>query len=157
FATLIIIAAYLPLFAFQRVEAKLFLPMAYAVGYAQFGALLFALTVVPGLAYVAYRTPRHLFTNSVLTSLEVQYQRALAGLLGRPIIHLGIIGLAAIAVVWFGMTVGREFLPELDEGSIWLQVQMPAGISLNKATEMAASLRKAVREFPEVSYIVTQL
>ncbi len=56
-----------------------------------------------------------------------------------------------------GATVGREFLPELDEGSIWLQVQMPAGISLTKATEMAADLRRAVRAFPEVSYIVTQL
>ncbi len=157
FATLIIIAAYLPLFAFQRVEAKLFLPMAYAIGYAQFGALLFALTVVPGLAYVAYRSPRHLFHNSVLDWLELQYHSALEGLLRRPSIAFGLTGLAAVAVVWFGMTVGREFLPELDEGSIWLQVQMPAGISLNKATEMAANLRKVVREFPEVSYIVTQL
>ena len=157
FATLIIIAAYLPLFAFQRVEAKLFLPMAYAVGYAQFGALLFALMVVPGLAYVAYRTPRHLFHNAVLDWLEVQYHRALERLLRRPSIGFGLTSLAAGAVVWLGMTVGREFLPELDEGSIWLQVQMPAGISLNKAAEMAASLRNAVREFPEVSYIVTQL
>jgi cobalt-zinc-cadmium resistance protein CzcA len=157
FATLIIIAAYLPLFAFQRVEAKLFLPMAYAVGYAQFAALMFALAVVPGLAYVAYRSPRHLFQNSVLAWLEVQYHRALDGLLRQPRIAFGLTALAAAAVVWFGSTVGREFLPELDEGSIWLQVQMPTGISLSKATEMAASLRKAVREFPEVSYIVTQL
>src|SRR6516162_1226258 len=157
FATLIIIAAYLPLFSFQRVEAKLFLPMAYAIGYAQFGALLFALMVVPGLAYVAYRTPRHLFHNAVLDWLEVQYHRALERLLRRPSIGFGLTSLAAGAVVWLGMTVGREFLPELDEGSIWLQVQMPAGISLNKAAEMAASLRNAVREFPEVSYIVTQL
>src|SRR5215475_12588169 len=63
FATLIIIAAYLPLFAFQRVEAKLFLPMAYAIGYAQLGALVFALLVVPGLAYMAYRKPRRVFRN----------------------------------------------------------------------------------------------
>ncbi|WP_426423615.1 efflux RND transporter permease subunit [Bradyrhizobium genosp. A] len=157
FATLIIIAAYLPLFAFQRVEAKLFLPMAYAVGYAQFGALLFALTVVPGLAYVAYRHPRHLFHNAVLDWLEIRYHRALEGLLRRTSIAFGLTALAAAAVVWSGSTVGREFLPELDEGSIWLQVQMPAGISLDKATEMAGGLRKTVREFPEVSYIVTQL
>jgi hypothetical protein len=52
FATAIIITTYLPLFAFQRIEAKLFYPMAYAVGYAQLGALAFALLVVPGLAYV---------------------------------------------------------------------------------------------------------
>ena len=53
--------------------------------------------------------------------------------------------------------IGREFLPYIDEGTIWLQVQMPPGISFAKATEMSRELRKAVREFPEVSYIVTQL
>src|SRR5579871_1177207 len=157
FATLIIIAAYFPLFAFQRVESKLFLPMAYAVGYAQFGALAFALMLIPGLAYMAYRRPRHIFHNSVLDWLEDQYHRALQRLLHRPSITFVLDRGAAVAVVWLGATVGREFLPELDEGSIWLQVQMPAGISLAKATEMAADLRKAVREFPEVSHIVTQL
>jgi cobalt-zinc-cadmium resistance protein CzcA len=157
FATLIIITAYLPLFAFQRVEAKLFLPMAYAVGYAQLGALLFALLVVPGLAYMAYRKPRRIFHNPVLDWLEAQYHRTLEGSLRRPVIA-GLLGCAAAAaVVGLGATVGREFLPELDEGTIWLQVQMPAGISLGKATEMAADLRKSVRAFPEVSYVVTQL
>ncbi len=66
FATAIIITTYLPLFAFQRIEAKLFYPMVYAVGYAQLGALAFALLVVPGLAYVAYRRPRRVFHNPVL-------------------------------------------------------------------------------------------
>jgi heavy metal efflux system protein len=157
FATLIIICAYLPLFAFQRVEAKLFLPMAYAVGYAQFGALAFALMLVPGLAYMAFRHPRRTFHNPVLLSIEGGYDRALRRCLGAPRIVFALAGIAATAVVWLGMTVGREFLPELDEGTIWLQVQMPSGISLTRATEMAGELRKAVREFPEVSYVVTQL
>ncbi len=63
FATAIIIITYLPLFAFQRVEAKLFYPMVYAVGFAQLGALVFALLVIPGLAYVAYRRPRRRFSQ----------------------------------------------------------------------------------------------
>jgi cobalt-zinc-cadmium resistance protein CzcA len=157
FATLIIICAYLPLFAFQRVEAKLFLPMAYAVGYAQFGALAFALMLIPGLAYMAFRKPRRVFHNTVLLWIEQWYDRVLRQCLHRPGIIFALAGAAAVAVVGLGMTVGREFLPELDEGTIWLQVQMPAGISLSKATEMAGELRKAVREFPEVSYVVTQL
>ena len=65
FATLIIITAYLPLFAFQRVEKKLFSPMAYVVGYSLLGALLFALAVIPGLALVTYRRPRRLSTTGL--------------------------------------------------------------------------------------------
>ncbi|CAN2535897.1 Cobalt-zinc-cadmium+resistance+protein+CzcA [Methylocapsa aurea] len=157
FATLVIIVTYLPLFAFQRVEAKLFTPMVFAVGYAQFGALTFALIIAPGLAYVAYRRPMRLFHNPVIEWLESRYRDILRRLLDRPTIAMGGAGIAAAAVIVLGATVGREFLPELDEGSIWLQVQMPAGISLGKATEMAADLRRATLEFPEVLYVVTQL
>jgi cobalt-zinc-cadmium resistance protein CzcA len=157
FATLVIIVTYLPLFAFQRVEAKLFTPMVFAVGYAQFGALTFALVIVPGLAFVAYRRPTRLFHNPAIAWLESRYRRALDHLLDRPTIALCGAAITAVAVIVLGATVGREFLPELDEGSIWLQVQMPAGLSLRKATEMAADLRRATLEFPEVSYVVTQL
>ena len=132
-------------------------PMAYAVGFAQFGALLFALMLIPGLAYLAYRKPRRVFHNPVLGWLEAGYRWALQHSLYRPRITYVLTACAAVAVVWLGVTVWREFLPELDEGSIWFHAQMPAGISLETATEMAADLRKAVREFPEVSHIVTQL
>jgi len=157
FATLIIICAYIPLFALQRVEAKLFSPMAYAVGFAQLGALVFALALTPGLAYLTYRRPRRVFRNPVLTWLEARYRRALERSLHRPRIAYGLSAIAAVAVVWFGSTISREFLPLLDEGSITIHVSMPAGISLATASEMAADLRHVVREFPEVSHVVTHL
>jgi heavy metal efflux system protein len=157
FSTCIIIAAYLPLFAFQRIEAKLFHPTAYAVGYAQFGALLFALMVIPGLAYLAYRRPRRVFRNPVLDWLEVGYRETLQRSLRRPSIAYALSAGAAVAVVLLGITVWREFLPELDEGSIWLHAELPPGISLEKAAEMTADLRRTVKEFPEVSYAVTHL
>ncbi len=157
FATLIIITTYLPLFAFQRIEAKLFYPMAYAVGFAQVGALAFALLVVPGLAYVAYRRPRRIFRNHVLESIEASYRRALAGSLRSPSIAYLLSVAAAIAVVALGATVWREFLPDLDEGSIWLHAELPPGISLQKATEMVAELRRAVNAFPEVAYVVSHI
>jgi cobalt-zinc-cadmium resistance protein CzcA len=130
FATMIIITAYLPLFAFQRVEAKLFYPMVYAVGYAQLGALLLVLTLVPGLAYLAYRKPRRVFRNPVLEWLETGYPQLLRRLLDRPAIVYVLSASAVIAVVTLGATVWREFLPELDEGSIWLHAELPGGLSL---------------------------
>ena len=154
FATLIIITAYLPLFAFQRVEAKLFYPMAYAVGFAQLGALIFALMLLPGLAYLAYRRPQRVFHNAVLNWLEAIYRRALRRLLERPGIAYALAAGAAVVVICLGLTVWREFLPELDEGSIWLHAEMPGGISLATANKMVVDLRDAVNEFPEVSDVV---
>ncbi|MEJ0004157.1 MAG: CusA/CzcA family heavy metal efflux RND transporter, partial [Pararobbsia sp.] len=157
FATLIIMAAYLPLFAFQRAEGKLFSPMAYTVGYALFGALLATVTLIPGLAYMALRKPRKIHHNRVLARLQQGYFRSLDGCLAHRRLSY-VIGAASLALVLvLGATIGREFLPELDEGSLWLQVQMPSGLSVDKAIEMANELRRVVRTFPEVSYIVTQL
>ena len=157
FATLIIITAYLPLFAFERAEAKLFSPMARTVGYALLGSLICAFTLIPGLALVAFRRPRRIFRNRPLEVLTRAFGRALGGMLTRPLIAYIAGGATLVAVVLLGTTIGREFLPDLDEGALWLQVQLPSGISLDKASEMAGQLRQAVREFPEVSYAITQL
>jgi heavy metal efflux system protein len=155
FATLIIIAAYLPLFALQRVEAKLFYPMAYAVSFAQFGALAFTLLMIPGIAYLAYRRPQRVFHNPVLAWLERAYRWTLRGSLERPRIAYALVICAAAGVVWLSVSIWREFLPDIDEGSIWLHGEMPAGLSLEKASEMTAELRRALLEFPEVSSVVT--
>lgn len=157
FAKVIIITAYLPLFAFQRVEKKLFSPMAYTVGYALIGATLAALALVPGLALAAYAKPRKIFHNPVLHWLDGAYGRATKRLLRRPVLALIPAVAAALLAVILGITVGKEYLPELDEGSIWLQVQLPPGLALATSSRMAGELRTAAREFPEVSYIVTQL
>src|SRR5208337_4631225 len=157
FATLIIITAYLPLFAFERAEAKLFSPMAYTVGYALFGALLCTLTLIPGLAYMAFRKPRPVFHNRPLEWLQGGFRRGLERMLAVPKVAYMIGGAALIAVIGLGVTTGREFLPELDEGTLWLQVQLPTGLSLDKASEMAGQLRRTLHEFPQVSYAITQL
>ncbi|WP_285410523.1 CusA/CzcA family heavy metal efflux RND transporter [Variovorax sp. efr-133-TYG-130] len=157
FATLIIITAYFPLFAFERAEGKLFKPMAFTVGYALVGALLCAITLIPSLAYVALRKPMKPFVNKPLVWLTGAYRRVLGHLLRVPAIAyaLSIAALAAVAIL--GATAGREFLPDIDEGALWLQVQLPSGLSLDKASEMTAELRHVLLEYPEVSYVVTQL
>lgn len=156
FASLIIITAYLPLFSFERAEAKLFTPMAYTMAYALFGALLSALALVPALAYIAFRKPGRVYHNRWLEWLTDRYDRLLAACLDQPRIAYGIVAFALMAVVGLGATIGREFLPDLDEGALWLQVQMPTGLALNKASDMASDLRRAVLKYPEVSYVVTQ-
>jgi len=156
FASLIIITAYLPLFSFERAEAKLFTPMAYTMAYALFGALLTTLALVPGLAYYAFRKPAPVYHNRWLEWLTIRYERALAACIEQPRIIYGIVAFALLAVIGLGATVGRDFLPDLDEGALWLQVQMPTGLALNKASDMASELRRAILKFPEVSYVVTQ-
>ncbi len=156
FASLIIITAYLPLFSFERAEAKLFTPMAYTMGYALFGALLTALALVPGLAYFAYRKPGRVYHNRWLEWLTHRYERVLSVCIAQPRIVYGIALFALLAVIGLGATVGRDFLPDLDEGALWLQVQMPTGLALNRASDMASALRREILKFPEVSYVVTQ-
>jgi len=156
FASLIIITAYLPLFSFERAEAKLFTPMAYTMAYALFGALLTTLALVPGLAYYAYRKPAPVYHNRWLEWLTIRYERVLAACIAQPYIVYGITIFAVLAVIGLGATVGRDFLPDLDEGSLWLQVQMPTGLALNKASDMASELRREILKFPEVSFVVTQ-
>ncbi len=156
FASLIIITAYLPMFSFERAEAKLFTPMAYTMGYALFGALLTSLALVPGLAYMAFRTPGRVYHNRWLERLTVWYDQVLAACLEQPRIIYGVAIFALLAVVGLGGTVGRDFLPDLDDGALWLQVQMPTGLALNKASDMASDLRRAILKYPEVSYVVTQ-
>jgi cobalt-zinc-cadmium resistance protein CzcA len=156
FASLIIITAYFPLFSFERAEAKLFTPMAYTMGYALFGSLLCALALVPGLAYFAFRMPAKAYENKWLETITRVYDDMLETCLAKPRIIYTAAALAICAVVWLGATVGREFLPNLDEGSLWLQVQLPTGLALDKASDMAGDLRRAVLKYPEVSFIVTQ-
>ncbi|CDG81509.1 efflux RND transporter permease subunit [Janthinobacterium agaricidamnosum] len=156
FGMTVIIAAYLPLFAFQRIEYKLFSPMAYAVGSALLGALVVALTLIPGLAWLAFRKPRRMFHNPVLEKLSALYAGFLQRAIGKRRWAIGVCGAALAGLLVLGGTIGRDFLPYLDEGSLWLQVQMPSGITLDKASDMASELRRATLEFPEVSYMVTQ-
>lgn len=157
FSTLIIITAYLPLFAFEHIESKLFTPMAYTVGYALFGALAVALLLIPGLAFMAYRKPRAIYHNRWLEKLSAIYHAQIRRVIDKHKLVLGV--LSVILVLAGGLTwlVGKDFLPPLDEGSIWIQVQLPPGISIEKSKQMGEELRREVRKFSEVSYVMTQV
>lgn len=156
FSTLIIITAYLPLFAFERVEKKLFTPMAFTVGYALFGALLVALLLIPGLAYVIYKKPQKIYHNRWLEKLTNIYHNCIKKIMQKP--KKIFIPLSVVLLVTGGLTyiVGKDFLPPLDEGSIWLQVQLPPGISLEKSKELSDELRAKTMKYGEVTYVMVQ-
>jgi cobalt-zinc-cadmium resistance protein CzcA len=157
FATLIIMTAYVPLLGLERAESKLFSPIAYTIVYALFGTLICSLMLIPGLAFIAFRKPRKIFHNKPLEWLRNGYRHLLGQCLDAPIGIYILTIISFLAVVELGATAGKDFLPELDEGSLWLQVQMPTGLSLDKASEMASELRNVIKEFPEVETAISQL
>lgn len=156
FSSVIIITTYLPLFAFERVENKLFTPMAFTVGYALIGALLVALFLIPGLAYLLYRKPQQTYQNKWLEKLSSIYNRQTNRIMERPKSVFAPLGFILAAAIILTVMVGKDFLPQLDEGSIWLQVQLPPGISLEKSKEMSDTLRQRVMKYEEVTYAMVQ-
>jgi len=156
FATLIIIIAYLPLFAFSSVEKKLFTPMAFTLSFALLGALVTTLILLPGLAFAVYKKPQKVYHNRWLEHLIEIYKQQTAKIINAP--KKIILPIAVILLINIGLSifVGKDFLPPLDEGSIWIQVQMPPGISFEKAKEMSSTLRYKIKEFDEVTYVMTQ-
>lgn len=156
FSTIIIITAYLPLFAFERVEKKLFTPMAFTVGYALFGALAVALLLIPGLAYVIYRKPQKLYHNKWLEKISTAYGKIIEKIMQAPKKVILPVSLVLATAGVLSYNVGKDFLPELDEGSIWLQVQLPPGISLAKAKEMSDTLRARTLKHSEITYMMVQ-
>jgi cobalt-zinc-cadmium resistance protein CzcA len=156
FSSIIIITAYLPLFAFERIEKKLFTPMAFTVGYALLGALAVAIFLIPGLAYTVYRKPQKTYKNRWLETLTEKYNKITETLLAKPKRVLTMLIIATIGALTLTIMVGKDFLPQLDEGSIWLQVQLPPGISLDRSKLMSDTLRRRMMKFPEVTYVMVQ-
>ncbi|MBQ7222733.1 MAG: efflux RND transporter permease subunit [Bacteroidales bacterium] len=157
FSTLIIIVAYMPLFAFEHIERRLFTPMAFTVGYALIGALSVALLLTPGLSFSAYYKPKKVYHNKWLEKLNARYAAAITNIVEKPRMVTIVLAVTLLGAGVFTATVGKDFLPPLDEGSIWVQVQLPPGVSLNKATEMSDEIRKVLSSYEETSYVITQL
>lgn len=156
FSSIIIITTYLPLFAFERVEKKLFTPMAFTVGYALLGALAVALFLIPGLAYVLYKKPQKTYQNKWLIKLSEIYNRQTERIIEKPKSVFAPLAIILVAATILTITVGKDFLPQLDEGSIWLQVQLPPGISLDKSKAMSDTLRQHLIKYDEVTYAMIQ-
>jgi heavy metal efflux system protein len=156
FSLLIIIAAYIPLLTLERVERRLFTPMALTVCYALIGSLLASLTLVPALATYLYGDRTRVRRHRVLEWLNARYARVTdAAVRFAPVTVLAAGVVVAVALV-LGSRLGSEFLPQLDEGVIWIRANLPAGISLEKSAEEAVRMRRLIRESPEVKLVMSQ-
>ena len=156
FSSIIIITTYLPLFAFERVEKKLFTPMAFTVGYALIGALAVAIFLIPGLAYLLYKKPQKTYHNKWLEKLSSIYNKQTNRIIEKPKSVFAPLAVILFAAIILTIMVGKDFLPQLDEGSIWLQVQLPPGISMEKSKAMSDTLRQRIVRFDEVTYAMIQ-
>lgn len=163
FSVTIIILAYMPILLMTRVEGKLFSPMALTLAFAVIGSMLAALTFIPVLVSFVYNKaisrPDKSFKehkNFVLSFLEKSYSKTLDKLLKHykktVIIGFGIV----VVLIGFGAKLGTEFLPELDEGSIFLRGNFPAGITIQENAKYAPKIRKIITKYPQIAFAITQ-
>ena len=156
FSLLIIISAYIPLFTLERVERRLFTPMAFTVCYALLGSMLLALTLIPVLATYLFDGKAKAWHNPVLGWCATGYGRILRAVVRTPWPAVMIAGACVIGAFSMAGSLGSEFLPQLDEGVIWVRANFPAGISIQKSADMATQIRGLLRAFPEVKLVSSQ-
>ncbi|MBI4909051.1 MAG: efflux RND transporter permease subunit [Acidobacteria bacterium] len=156
FSMLIIILAHLPIFTLQRHEGRIFAPMAYTVTSALIGSLLFSLTLVPLLCLLLLRKPVPERETFVVRLAKRIYQPILTSALKNryAVIATALVALgASLALV---PKLGSEFLPELNEGSVWVNFTLPPGISLTEVQSVLRNVRKTLHKYPEVNAVVSQ-
>jgi cobalt-zinc-cadmium resistance protein CzcA len=157
FSVLIIITVYLPILFFQRVEGKMFIPMASTICFALLGALVLTLTTIPVLCSFGLRRVTAEHDSVVMRWARQLYVPGLHWTLERPRTTMTlalVLLLVSFAAVPF---LGSEFLPELDEGDIWVRAKLPIGVSLEGAERYVHQMREILLKSPEVRTVVSQL
>ncbi len=158
FSKAIIITAFLPIFTFQRVEGKIFSPMAFTLSFALLGAIILTLTLVPALlSYTMKREDMGEKHSAWMHALQNGYQWILlASAKCRGLIVLASLAVLTLSILLAPM-LGSEFLPKLDEGNIWLTVDLPPSAGLEKTKEVERHIRKILTSYQEVNLVVAHV
>src|SRR5271169_508724 len=159
YAIAIIITAYLPVFTLQRVEGRLFRPMAWTVAFALLGALLFSMLIAPVLCSVFFKNGVHEWRNPVMDYLKSSYRKAARWAIEHRPVTVGVASFAVCLALFltFGDVIGSEFLPHLDEGAIWARGTLANSTSLTEGERFTNSARYVFAAFPEVKTVVSQV
>ncbi len=158
FARGIIITSYLPIFTLQAVEGRLFKPMAWTVTFALIGALAFAVLVAPVAASLCYRNGAKEWQNPIMLWLIRHYRTAVRAAILHRNTTFGISAVLFLIAIFltFGGPIGSEFLPHLDEGSIWVRGTLPPSEGPTASTDFTNRARLVMASFPEVTQVVSQ-
>lgn len=157
YSVAIIVLAYLPLFSLQRVEGKLFSPMAYTLSFAICGSMLFALSVVPVILSFVLKKSITEWENPVARELRNMYEKILPYVLEKKHLVVSITLVLVVGVLVVASKMGTEFLPNLDEGSVNIRTVLSTGMNLQQSTAIANDIRDELRHRPEVESAVTQV
>ncbi|MBC7556873.1 MAG: efflux RND transporter permease subunit [Chryseobacterium sp.] len=156
FSKIIIITSLIPIFSFQKVEGKMFSPLAFTLGFALLGALLFTLTLVPVLSNILLnknvREKHNPFVNFWDRTVERGFKFTFRN---KKISLLVAVGLLVVTL-FSAKFLGTEFLPPLNEGALWVTAEMPMSTSLNESLKTTDKLKKVILSFPEVTDVLTQ-
>jgi cobalt-zinc-cadmium resistance protein CzcA len=156
FAAAIIIAGFVPLFTLSGIEGHIFGPMAKTYAYAIAGGLIATFTVAPALSLIMFRGKVQESDTKLVQWLRRGYQPALEFVLANRIITFCGIALIAVLAVVALRSLGLEFLPKLEEGNLWVRATFPQSISLEDSDSYVNSMRRVMRNYPEVESVVSQ-
>jgi cobalt-zinc-cadmium resistance protein CzcA len=158
YAIAIIITAYLPIFTLQRVEGRLFHPMAWTVAFALLGALIFSILITPVLASFAFRNGAHEWHNPIMHFLTERYRTAVRWAIRRRALTVGagVLGLFVALYLALSGVIGSEFLPHLDEGALWVRGTLAPSTGPDEGIRVSNQARIILCSFPEVPQCTSQ-
>ena len=156
FSKLIIITALIPIFSFQKVEGKMFSPLAYTLGFALLGALIFTLTLVPVMSSMLLKKNVREKNNRFVHFINAKCSALFDLFYAHRKLTIGMATVIAGVGLWLFSFLGTEFLPQLNEGSIYIRATLPQSISLDESVTLANKMRKKLLTFPEVRQVLSQ-
>lgn len=157
FSKLIIITALIPIFSFQKVEGKMFSPLAYTLGFALLGALFYTLTLVPVLCSFLLNKNVREKNNPVVNFFDKTVSRGFEWCYAHKKLSM-IAATAFLGLSLFSATMlGTEFLPQLNEGALWVTAELPMSMSLPESVKMSQKIRRDLKTFPEVKQVLSQV
>src|SRR5580658_10339648 len=158
YAIAIIITAYLPIFTLQRVEGRLFHPMAWTVAFALLGALLFSILIAPVLASFAFRNGAKEWRNPIMEFSVKHYRSAVRWAIRRRglVLGVGVVGFCFTLFLAFSGVIGSEFLPHLDEGALWVRGTLAPSAGPDEGIRVSNQARIILCSFPEVPQCTSQ-